>query len=390
MLTRVSGARIFDGQNFHDDHVLVLNGEKIVGIESKADSVAVQGDEIVELSGGILAPGFIDLQVNGGGGKLFNNDPSISALSAMLHGHRMYGTTTMTPTLISDSKEQHQAGVAVIQQAIAENMKGIIGVHIEGPFFNIERRGTHKAEFIRQPTEDDIAWVCEASQESQDMVTIVTLAPERAEKGQIAALVKAGVIVCAGHTDAYYADVKAGLEEGLSGFTHLFNAMRPLTGREPGVVGAALEDKNSWCGIIADGHHVHPSTLAVAIAAKPKGKVFIVTDAMATIGHPTKSFELYGEVIKEQDGCLINAEGRLAGSAISMIDSVRYAVEGIGLDLEESLRMASLYPAQFVGRAKELGRLAEGYRADLVHFDQDFVVKNTWVAGQHEAHLEHV
>ncbi|VUD42476.1 N-acetylglucosamine-6-phosphate deacetylase [Thalassocella blandensis] len=390
MLTRVSGARIFDGQNFHDDHVLVINDEKIVGIEPRTSTAATEDCAVIELDGGIIAPGFIDLQVNGGGGKLFNNDPSMATLSAMLHGHRMYGTTTMTPTLISDSTEQHQAGVSVIQQAIAENMKGILGVHIEGPFFNIERRGTHKAEFIRNPTESDIAWVCEASQATPAMVTIVTLAPERAEKGQIAKLVESGVVVCAGHTDGYYADVKAALEEGLSGFTHLFNAMRPLTGREPGVVGAALEDKNSWCGIIADGHHVHPSTLAVAIAAKPKGKVFIVTDAMATIGHPDKSFELYGEVIKEQDGCLINAEGRLAGSAISMIDSVRYAVEGIGLTLDEALRMASLYPAQFVGRASELGQIVENYRADLVHFDQNYVVKNTWVAGQHEAHLEHV
>lgn len=384
----LSGAQIFDGQHFYDDHAVVIHDELITAIvplqQSPADA------DVVRLDGGILAPGFIDLQVNGGGGKLFNNDPSVETLEAMLHGHRMYGTTTMTPTLISDSKVQHQAGVAVVQDAIKQGIKGILGVHIEGPFFNLDRRGTHKAEFIRQPTADDIMWVCEASAATNEMVTIVTLAPERTEAGQIAALVEAGVVVCAGHTDALYSDVKAGLNEGLSGFTHLFNAMRPLTGREPGVVGAALEDRHAWCGIIADGHHVHPSSLAVAIAAKPRGKVYLVTDSMATIGHPNKSFELYGEIIQEQNGCLINAEGRLAGSAISMIASVKYAVEAIGLDLEEALRMASLYPAEFVGRSEQLGRIAANYRADLVHFDRDYVVRNTWVAGQHEAHLAHV
>jgi N-acetylglucosamine-6-phosphate deacetylase len=219
------------------------------------------------------------------------------------------------------------------------------------------------------------------------MTLLITLAPEQTKAGQIQTLADAGIRVCAGHTDANHEQIKAALAEGLSGFTHLYNAMRPLTGRDPGVVGAALADNDSWCGIIADGHHVDPTAIQVALNAKAAGKVFLVTDAMATVGSNENSFSIYDEVISEQDGCLVNAEGNLAGSAIGMIDAVRFCVESVGVSLQEALRMASLYPAQYIGKADQLGRIHSGYRADLVHFDDAFRVQHTWVAGSKRRHM---
>jgi N-acetylglucosamine-6-phosphate deacetylase len=220
----------------------------------------------------------------------------------------------------------------------------------------------------------------------RDLPLVVTLAPEHTRSGQIKQLTDAGVRVCAGHTNANYQHIKQALAEGLIGFTHLFNAMSPLTAREPGVVGAALEDPNSWAGLIADGHHVHATSIGLAHRAKASGKLCLVTDAMATVGSDSDSFELYGETISVQDGRLVNAQGVLAGSAIGMIDGVRYCHQVVGLDLGECLRMASLYPAQFLEQAGMLGQLRAGTRADLVFFDDSFTVGHTWVAGAHAEH----
>lgn len=385
MLKALTGARIFDGYQCLDNYAVVLNGECIEHLlpcDQLPDDI-----DCIELDGGVLAPGFIDLQVNGGGGVLFNNAPDTETIETMLKGHRATGTTSMLPTLISDTPEQLQAGVKAVQQAIAHSMKGILGVHIEGPFFNPDRRGTHKAEYIHAPKSRDLNWIIDASKNNPEMTIVLTLAPETTQAGQIAQLNNAGILVCAGHTDADAETIQKALSEGLTGFTHLYNAMRPLTGRDPGVVGTALADRESWCGIIADGHHVHPLSIAVALAAKPAGKLFLVTDAMATVGSEKKSFDIYGETITEQDGRLINAEGRLAGSAIGMIDGVRICVEKVGVSLEEALRMASLYPAQMIRHSDTLGRIRSGYRADLVHFTDAFKVTQTWLAGQSQTHI---
>lgn len=384
MVTALVGARVFDGHQFLDDYAVIIDAGQI--------EILLPRDQCppdiaqLDLAGGILAPGFIDLQVNGGGGRLFNNCPDVNTLQAMLSGHRASGTTSMTPTLISDSREQQQLGIDAVQAAIAQGESGILGIHIEGPFFNLEKRGTHKADFIRALTDDDIEWLCQGSQQNQ--ITLVTLAPEQTQSGHIQRLSQAGIHVCAGHTNADHQQIKAALDEGLLGFTHLFNAMRPMTARDPGVVGAALADNRSWCGIIADGHHVDPVTLQVAINSKPQGKVFLVTDAMATVGSDNKSFDIYGETITEQNGRLINAEGRLAGSAIGMIDAVKFCHLTMQLTLEECLRMASLYPAQFIQKADLLGRIRHGYRADLVHFNHDFSVRRTWVNGELHHHSQ--
>lgn len=379
------GARIFTGEEFLDDYALVLAGEKIDALLPRAqlDSSIPQ----TLLVGGVLAAGFIDLQVNGGGGAFFTNDTSVSAIQTILDGHRPTGTTSLLPTLISDTREVHQAGVKAVADAVAAGMKGVLGVHVEGPFFDMARRGAHNERYIRAMEQADIDWLVASVKGQHDFKVMLTLAPEHAAPGQIKQLTSAGVVICAGHTDAHYESVVNALKEGLSGFTHLYNAMRPTTGREPGVVGAALEDANSWCGIIIDTYHVHAASARIAYSAKPKGKMYLVTDAMSTVGSPEKSFQIYGETIYEKDGCLVNAEGRLAGSAIGMIDAVRLNTTWVGVELAESLRMASLYPAQFMQVDDYLGRIASGYRADLVHFTDDYRVTHTWVAGDLRSHI---
>ncbi len=393
MITILAGARIFDGYQFLDNYAVLLKDGWIEALlpEDQLTDDQQAGALRQQLKGGILAPGFIDLQVNGGGGVMFNNEPTADGIQRILDGHRRAGTTSMTPTLISDTNEQLQAGVAAIQAAIG-SQPGVLGVHIEGPFFNLQRRGTHKADYIRTPREEDLNWIIAAQQATPAMTTLVTLAPEQAQAGQVARLAKAGILVCAGHTDADHVTVQQAIDEGLTGFTHLYNAMRPLTGRDPGVVGTALADTETWCGIIADGHHVHPLSIAVALAAKPQGKLYLVSDAMATVGSEKKSFDIYGETIREdypdpqRPGRLINAEGNLAGSAIGLIDAIHYCVDAIGTSLEEALRMASLYPAQMIQKSDTLGRIRQGYRADLVHFTDDFQVTQTWVSGDAQTH----
>lgn len=384
MATALVGARVFDGHQFLDDYAVIINESHIETLLPR-DQCPPNISQL-DLAGGVLSPGFIDLQVNGGGGYLFNNQPDVKALQAMLSGHRKTGTTSMLPTLISDSRAQQQQGIDAVNTAIEQGETGVLGIHIEGPFFNLEKRGTHKAEFIRSLTDEDIDWLCQAAKPHDKKVTLVTLAPEQTLAGQIRKLSQTGIGVCAGHTNANHHQISDAIEEGLVGFTHLFNAMRPMSARDPGVVGAALADTKCWCGVIADGHHVDPVSLQVAINAKPQGKIFLVTDAMATVGSDNKSFRIYDETISEQDGRLINAEGRLAGSAIGMIDAVRFCHTNMQLALEECLRMASLYPAQFIQKADQLGRIRSGYRADLVHFDQDFTVSRTWVNGARQNH----
>lgn len=384
MATALVGARVFDGHQFLDDYAVIIN-ESHIEILLPRDQCPPNISQL-DLGGGILAPGFIDLQVNGGGGYLFNNQPDVKTLQAMLCGHRRTGTTSMLPTLISDSRAQQQQGIDAVNTAIEQGEAGVLGIHIEGPFFNLEKRGTHKADFIRPLTDEDIDWLCHNAKAEDKNTTLVTLAPEQTHVGQIKQLSQAGIRVCAGHTNANHHQISDAIEEGLIGFTHLFNAMRPMNARDPGVVGAALADTKCWCGVIADGHHVDPVSLQVAINAKPQGKVFLVTDAMATVGSDNKSFSIYGETINEKDGRLINAEGRLAGSAIGMIDAVEFCHTNMHLALEESLRMASLYPAQFIQKADQLGRIRSGYRADLVHFSQDFMVNRTWVNGVSQDH----
>ncbi len=376
----ISAPSIFDGAHFLQNHCVVVRGETVAGLLPLAQCPA--GLDVVALPEGTLAPGLIDLQVNGGGDLMFNNQPGEETLVAMLDAHRATGTTAMMPTLISDTRAIQEQAVSAVRAARAGGHAGILGIHLEGPHFEVARRGAHRAQMIRPPRDEDIAWLCSLT----DLKVIVTLAPEHTGAGQIRQLSASGIHVCAGHTNASHAQLVAAMQEGLEGVTHLFNAMSPLAGREPGTVGAALAEDALWAGIIADGHHVHPANIRLAQRAKPAGRLVLVSDAMATVGGRSASFSLYGEQVSLEGDKLVNGDGVLAGSAIGMIDAVAYAAGTVGIPLEECLRMASLYPAAILGLDNRLGRIAAGYRADLVHFDSDFSVHNTWLAGHHLRH----
>lgn len=367
--------QVFDGDQFLQNHVVVVEGGTVSAVTARSELPADLNIE--HLGAGVLAPGFIDWQVNGGGGVLFNNNTTVDGVRAILHGHHQGGTTALLPTLISDTSAAREHAVDAIRAAIATGEAGLLGLHLEGPYFAPAKRGTHHEDFMASPTEEEIDWLIA----NADIPLLVTLAPEVVRGEQIQRMADAGIIVCAGHTNADAETINRALASGLRGFTHLYNAMRAATGREPGVVGAALVDREAWCGIIADGHHVHPDMIRLAWHAKPTGKLCLVTDAMATVGSEDKSFQLYGQTITEHDGSLINNEGNLAGSAIAMIDAVRIAHQLAGIELGEVLRMASLYPAEFL-RQPNLGRIKSGFRADLVHFTSEFQVQQTWVAGQ--------
>ena len=354
--------RVLTERGFEPDATVVVEDGRIAAVlhgDAPVDA------EIVDLQGGYLVPGFIDLQVNGGGGALFNNDTSVEAIAAIGRAHRKFGTTGFLPTLISDDARVMARAIDATRAAIAQGVPGVLGIHLEGPYLAPARKGTHDAGKFRVPDTDEIAMATSLD----NGVTFITLAPERVPADSIRAMVGRGAIVCAGHTAGSYEETRAGIDAGVSGFTHLYNAMTPLQGREPGVVGAALEDPDTWCGVIVDGVHVHPASLRVAINAKPRGKVFLVTDAMPMVGADDPSFDLYGETITAVDGVVRNAAGSLAGSALDMASAVRNTVELLGLPLEEACRMASRYPAEFLGLGGELGRIAPGYRADLVLLD---------------------
>ncbi|AOX61912.1 MULTISPECIES: N-acetylglucosamine-6-phosphate deacetylase [Stenotrophomonas] len=380
MKTVLRNARILAGDDFRDDLAVVIESGRITALVSDAAPMLGQADEQVDLGGGWLLPGFIDAQVNGGGGVLFNNSPDVATLRTLAQAHRRFGTTGLLPTLISDDVQVMRAAIAATRQAISEGVPGVLGIHLEGPYIAPARKGTHDANKFRVPDAAEIALAASLD----NGVTLLTLAPERVPLESIRALVERGVVVAAGHTAASYEEARAGLEAGIRGFTHLYNAMSPLTGREPGAVGAALEDRDSWVGIIADGVHVHPASLRVALATKPRGKVMLVTDAMPPVGAEDPSYELYGEVITAIDGVVRNAAGSLAGSALDMATAVRNSVQLLGVSLAEAARMASTYPAQFLNLDDRYGHIAEGHHADLVLLDDALQVRSTWIAGQRE------
>ncbi|KAF1712134.1 N-acetylglucosamine-6-phosphate deacetylase [Pseudoxanthomonas kalamensis DSM 18571] len=369
-------AQVLTDDGFQSGLAVLVEDGRIAALVDAADAGA-RADVVHDLGGAWLLPGFIDAQVNGGGGVLFNNAPDVDALRRIAQAHRRFGTTGLLPTLISDDLGVMQQAIAAVQQAIDEGVPGILGIHLEGPYLAPARKGTHDAGKFRVPDarEVDIATTLRGGP------TLITLAPEQVPVESIRALVERGAIVAAGHTAGSYEQIRAGLDAGVRGFTHLYNAMSPLQGREPGAVGAALEDRDSWCGIIVDGVHVHPASLRVALAAKPRGKLFLVTDAMPPVGADDPSYALYGETITAVDGVVRNAAGALAGSALDMATAVRNSVRLLGLSLDEAARMASTYPAEFLGIADRRGRIAPGLQADLVALDAELQVRATWIAG---------
>ena len=369
-------ARVFDGEVIREGLAVVLEGAGIAALVSQDE--APDDARHRDLDGGLLAPGFLDVQVNGGGGVLFNQSPSVEGIRAIGEAHRRFGTTGFLATLLSDDWQVMEAAGRAVEAALAEGLPGLRGVHFEGPYLNRERKGIHEETALRAVD----AGALQLFTSGRLGRVVVTLAPETVAPDFIRSLADAGVRVCIGHSAADYAQARRGLEAGASGFTHLFNAMTQLNSRAPGVIGAALEDPDSWCGLIVDGHHVHDATLKVAIAAKARGKMMLVTDAMPSVGAADKRFELQGQTIVVEDGRCANAEGRLAGSDLDMAGALRNAVRRLGLPLEEALRRASRYPAAFLGLEDRLGRIAPGFDADLVLLDQDLEVRDTWIGGR--------
>ena len=376
MTLALTHARVLTPHGWRDDLAVLLEGGLIADLLPH-DDVRVQRAGQHDLDGAMLLPGFIDTQVNGGGGALFNAEPTVATLRRIGAAHRRYGTTGFLPTLISDDLAVMRAALAAVEQAQAEGVPGVLGIHLEGPYLAPARKGVHDPKYFHEPGHEELALLCAPHRG----VRMLTLAPERVSVGTLRALADAGVLLSAGHTAADYDTTCAALAAGVRGFTHLFNAMTPLGSREPGVVGAALDDADSWCGLIVDGHHVHPASLRLAIAAKRRGKMLLVTDAMPPVGSDYPDFVLNGETITARDGICQTAQGVLAGSALDMAGAVRNTVRMLGLPLDEAVRMASTYPAQFLGLGASHGRIAAGCVADLVVMDDDHRVQQSWIGG---------
>ena len=340
------------------------------------DAEVATGDAI-DLEGGYLLPGFIDTQVNGGGGVLFNDATTVDAIAAIGAAHANFGTTSYLPTLISDDLDVIDSAMRAVEQAIEAGVPGVLGIHIEGPFVNEKRKGIHDPSKFRRLNRDSISLLSSLRYGR----TLVTLAPELCSPDDIATLADAGVIIAAGHTDADYDTTRASLRSGVTGFTHLFNAMSPLSHRAPGVVGAALEDQDSYCGIIVDGQHVHPAALRIALRAKHFSRLMLVTDAMPTVGSDSKRFELHGLTIEVRDGVCVGSDGTLAGSDLDMAAAVRNSVEMLGVTVGEASIMASAAPAHFLGVQPDHGSISVGSRADLVWMDWQLQVKGVWIGG---------
>jgi len=391
----LSGARIVLADRVVEGQALVVEGVRIVGLVA-ADAVP-PGATVRDLGGGWLLPGFIDTQVNGGGDVLFNDQPDVAGIGAIAAAHRRFGTTGILPTLISDYPDIVDAAIAAGEAALALRVPGVLGVHIEGPHLNAAKKGIHDPTRFATIDAGVIARLGAPTAGRR----IVTLAPELAPAGTVRALAEAGVLVCAGHSLAGYDETRAALAEGLAGFTHLFNAMTQFLSREPGMVGAALEDRASHFGLIVDGLHVHPAALRVALMARGfegrgfegrgfEGRGFegamLVTDAMPPVGGTLDHFTLMGQDIRVVDGTCRGPDGTLAGSALSMVEAVRNAMDLLGCDIVTASRMASGNPAAFLRLDHETGTIAPGLLADLVHLDADRNVTATWIGGAHQDH----
>ncbi|WP_066801152.1 N-acetylglucosamine-6-phosphate deacetylase [Sphingomonas soli] len=356
---------------FSGDCVLIENG-RIAAILPAPPADA----EIVDLGGRMLLPGFIDTQVNGGGGRLFNDDPSVDTLRVIAETHRRYGTTAMLPTLISDDLSVVEAAIAAVDAAIEAGVPGLIGIHIEGPFLAPARKGIHP-EGKLQPLRDEYLALLTSLRRGK---TLVTLALEQATPDQIARLTAAGAIVAAGHSDAPYETVRLAIDAGLTGFTHLFNAMSQLSGRAPGMVGAALESDETFAGLIADGYHLHPASLRAAYAAKGHERLMLVTDAMPSVGSDAPGFDLQGRFIRREGDRLVGEDGTLAGSTLTMAGAVRGMMEQGRVPIETAVTMASATPAAFLGLG-DRGAIAPGMAADLLLADQDLTIHASWIGG---------
>ena len=378
--TAIVDTVVFDGSRCLKEHAVLVDGNHVVDV-CPLSSLPTTVHRTIGLDGRLLAPGFLDVQVNGGGGELFTNDPTVDTLCKISAAHRQFGTSGFFPTVITTNIETMRAAVEAVRTAMSEGVPGILGIHFEGPHLSAAKAGAHCAAQIRETDELGLQII-----ESLGVGrTIVTLAPECVHPRLISRLARQDVIVCAGHSNANYETTMRAVSAGVLGFTHLFNAMSQMTAREPGMVGAALTSANTWFSVIADGFHIHPAVFASAVRAKRAGGVVLVTDAMATVGTTQSSFELNGNRIEVRDGLCVNADGVLAGSTLTMNEAVRNASKFAEIEIGEALRMASLYPAAATGLDIRFGRIRPGYVANLVDLDEDLGVHGTWCEGRYES-----
>jgi N-acetylglucosamine-6-phosphate deacetylase len=376
MSVALVNGQVLGEQGFISGQAVLLEKGRISAIVPSSDPLC-RAAEQHDLKGQMLLPGFIDTQVNGGGGVLFNDKPDIETIRQIGRAHRRFGTTGFLPTLISDDLNIVARALAAVQTALDARVPGVLGIHIEGPFLNVARKGVHDPAKFRGLDQSAVDLLTSL----KGGRTLVTLAPEMTTPQMIKKLAAAHVVVSAGHSNASYDEVCSALHNGLRGFTHLFNAMSQLEAREPGVVGAALEDGESWCGIIVDGRHVDPAVLRIALRCKRHDRFMLVTDAMPSVGTTQKSFMLQGRRISVEGNVCIDEDGTLAGSHMDMASAVRNAVAMLGVSLPEAVRMASRYPAEFLRIGHEVGCIAAGYRANLVLADEDLQVLESWVDG---------
>lgn len=370
----IAADSVFDGDRLHRDCAVVIDGAEIAALMPRQEVPAALPCHDLP-RGSWLAPGFIDVQVNGGGDVLFNDSPTVEGIAAIAAAHRRFGTTGLLPTLISDTAVTMRAAAAAVDAAMA-TMPAVLGIHFEGPFLSPERAGVHNKAMLRSPSPEELALLVAPRRG----VTLATVAPERLPPGTVGMLAEKGVRVSLGHSVATYEETRAALAAGLTGFTHLFNAMPPPLARQPGPVAAALDEEGAFYGLIVDGVHVAPAMLQLAL--RGRGQAMLVTDAMPPVGGSGRNFRLYGEEIRVEDRRCVTADGTLAGSALDMASAVRNCVRLLDLPLPQALRLASAAPAAFLGQGHRLGRLAAGYRADLVALDPaEIRVLSTWVAG---------
>jgi N-acetylglucosamine-6-phosphate deacetylase len=377
----LTGARIFDGEQFHDDCALVIEGASIAALVRLADRP--RGGEQADLGGGILSPGFIDWQINGGGGVLFNAEPTVEGIAAIAAAHRRAGVTGFLPTVVTDAPSVLAQALTAAREA-EKRVPGALGVHVEGPFIDPRRKGVHRPEFIRPMEEED----ADALIGARAGAMVVTLAPASVSLERIARLATAGIVVSLGHSDASAEEAACVFDAGARAVTHLFNAMSQLSSRAPGVVGAALADPRIVCGLIADGEHAYPAAYRAAIAAKGARGVALVSDAMPPAAGGPDQFELQGRRMKRAGHKLVAEDGTLAGAAITMRDAVDYVVRTLEIPLDKALTMATLTPARLLGLDDRIGRLGPGLRADLVHLTDDLQVAEVWTGGQRMDEVE--
>ena len=372
----ISADRIFDGQRWHDNALIVIDRGMVQCIAPRSQRAGEWPIDVMP-PGTLLAPGFIDLQVNGGGGVLLNDDPTPDAMRAIARAHRKYGTTSCLPTLISDTRAKATAAIAAAK--LLDGSDGILGLHLEGPFISPSRPGIHRSDRILTATREDLDWLEELSAVGSSMVT---LAPECVPAGFVKTLAASGIRVSVGHSEATPDTLIRAIDDGLSGVTHLFNAMPAMSAREPGIVGVALTDERLTVGIIVDGIHVDPLVVRAAFAAKGRSNIALVSDAMPTVGTEQDHFELMGRQIQLRNGRLVSENGTLAGAHLDLASAVKNAVTLAGISLDDALRAASLVPARFLGIEQHRGTLSAGARADIVALTGNLDVLATWIAGK--------